>query len=89
MKGALDEARHRFATEGRDLARTSKAAQDKLKLADEVSVFLRRNLVQGEKVEGSDEQYRIRITEQTERGDNESIKQAGKGHMGTLNPCGS
>lgn len=43
--------------------------------AEEVASFLKANIVQGKK-EG--DVYKLRIHEHTERGDNESIKQAGR-----------
>ncbi|KAI0871095.1 hypothetical protein GGS24DRAFT_492485 [Hypoxylon argillaceum] len=43
--------------------------------ADEVATILRQNVVQGKK-EG--DTYKLRIHEETERGDNDSIKFAGK-----------
>ncbi|KAI0397635.1 mitochondrial zinc maintenance protein 1, mitochondrial [Xylariaceae sp. FL0594] len=46
-----------------------------VKHAEEVATILRQNVVQGRK-EG--ETYKLRIHEDTERGDNESVKFAGK-----------
>ncbi|KAL1841064.1 hypothetical protein VTJ49DRAFT_7448 [Mycothermus thermophilus] len=46
-----------------------------LQHAEEVASFLKANVVQGKR-EG--DVYKLRIHEHTERGDNESIKQAGK-----------
>lgn len=42
---------------------------------EDVSVFLRRNLVQGRK-QGDEEKYHLNIHKETELGDNDSIKEA-------------
>jgi complex III assembly factor LYRM7 len=50
--------------------------------AREVAKFLRENVVQGKRVDGEADTFQLRIHEHTERGDNESIKTAGKGTTG-------
>ncbi|KZZ88476.1 mitochondrial complex I protein Fmp36 [Moelleriella libera RCEF 2490] len=46
--------------------------------AQEVAKFLRSNVVQGVRLDGHDNKYQLRIHEHTERGDNDSIKVAGR-----------
>ncbi|KAF4434360.1 putative Mitochondrial zinc maintenance protein 1, mitochondrial [Fusarium austroafricanum] len=55
-----------------------------IKHAEEVAKVLRQNVVQGQKTEEGKDTYTIaelRIHDEIERGDNESIKTAGKGTM--------
>ncbi|KAI1744769.1 hypothetical protein F4680DRAFT_235063 [Xylaria scruposa] len=47
-----------------------------VKHADEVATILRQNVVQGKK---DGDRYKLRIHEETERGDNDTIKTAGSG----------
>ncbi|KAI9493063.1 hypothetical protein BDB00DRAFT_872780 [Zychaea mexicana] len=53
--------------------------EEKLKLADQVTSLLRKNVVQGV-AQGSDDMYKLRITKDTELGDNDSIKKAKGSH---------
>ncbi|CZS80750.1 unnamed protein product [Fusarium graminearum] len=53
-----------------------------IKHAEEVAKVLRQNVVQGRRIEDGKDSYKLRIHEDIERGDNESIKTAGKGSMG-------
>lgn len=55
----------------------SEAVQKGIQHAEEVAQILRKNIVQGVNVEGSDS-YKLRIHEDTERGDNQSVKVKGK-----------
>ncbi|KAI1814987.1 mitochondrial zinc maintenance protein 1, mitochondrial [Poronia punctata] len=57
------------------LEQTSPEYPAAIKHAEEVAVFLRQNVVQGVK---QGETYKLRIHEDTERGDNDTIKVAGK-----------
>ncbi|KAI8388836.1 uncharacterized protein BYT42DRAFT_561402 [Radiomyces spectabilis] len=50
--------------------------EEKLTLADQVATLLRRNVVQAVPKEGEDSLYHLRITKDTELGDNDSIKKA-------------
>lgn len=50
---------------------------DQIKHLEEVSRFLRQNLVQGKKVD-SGEKYHLNIHKETELGDNESLKKTKK-----------
>lgn len=53
----------------------SKAYEESTKLGNEVAAILRRNIVQAQLVaSGTDDRWKIRITEHTELGDNDSIK---------------
>jgi len=52
-----------------------KAYEDSAKLGNEVATILRKNFVQAQRVaSGTDEKWKIRITEHTELGNNDSIK---------------
>ncbi|KAF4462154.1 Mitochondrial zinc maintenance 1 mitochondrial [Fusarium albosuccineum] len=55
------------------------AAPAAIQHAEEVAKVLRENVVQGKKTEEGPDTYKLRIHEHIERGDNESIKTAGKG----------
>ncbi|KAF3082428.1 Mitochondrial zinc maintenance protein 1, mitochondrial [Orbilia oligospora] len=59
---------------------------EKVKHAFEVAKFLKQNVVQAEKVDGQ-EKFRLRLHEETERGDNESIKTPLKGRVGKFERC--
>ncbi|PHH90833.1 hypothetical protein CDD83_2545 [Cordyceps sp. RAO-2017] len=85
----LSAARDQIRTRFQNLASadpSSAEAKDGIKEAYMVAQFLRSNVVQGEKLAGKDEVYKLRIHKSTEKGDNESIKMAGSG--GTLGGCG-
>ncbi|KAF2431211.1 hypothetical protein EJ08DRAFT_632506 [Tothia fuscella] len=58
------------------------ASQTSIKHAEDVAKILLENVVQGMKVEGEESRFKLRIHEHTERGDNDSIKTAGKGLFG-------
>ncbi|KAI1027600.1 hypothetical protein LB504_011821 [Fusarium proliferatum] len=53
-----------------------------IKHAEEVAKVLRQNVVQGQRTEEGKDTFKLRIHEDIERGDNESIKTAGKGTVG-------
>ncbi|KAG5915542.1 Mitochondrial zinc maintenance protein 1, mitochondrial [Claviceps capensis] len=71
-----------------NLGPSEQTTQDSIKHAQEVAQFLRANVVQGKKIDGEDNMYRLRIHEHTERGDNDSIKVAGQGTSGGDGCCG-
>ncbi|KAH7230421.1 uncharacterized protein BKA55DRAFT_598659 [Fusarium redolens] len=50
-----------------------------IKHAEDVAKVLRQNVVQGQRTEEGKDTFKLRIHEDIERGDNESIKTAGKG----------
>ncbi|KAK6347747.1 Mitochondrial zinc maintenance protein 1, mitochondrial [Orbilia javanica] len=60
--------------------------EEKVKHAFEVAKFLKQNVVQAEKVDGQ-EQFKLRLRDETERGDNESIKTPLKGRVGKFEKC--
>ncbi|ODV81473.1 mitochondrial zinc maintenance protein 1, mitochondrial, partial [Suhomyces tanzawaensis NRRL Y-17324] len=58
---------------------------EEIKKMNEISTFLVKNIVQGEKrVEGNKDRYYLKFHDKTELGDNETIKQAGRANMGSL-----
>ncbi|KHN94427.1 mitochondrial complex I protein Fmp36 [Metarhizium album ARSEF 1941] len=58
------------------------STREDIQRAQEIADFLKANVVQGKRMEGGDNMYRLRIHEHTERGDNDSIKTAGSGVVG-------
>ncbi|MCJ1474376.1 Mitochondrial zinc maintenance protein 1, mitochondrial [Lambiella insularis] len=84
LLSARHEARSSFALSSSLLPESPEAAAQ-LAHAEDVATILRKNVVQGQKVEDAsvDEKYRLRIHEETERGDNETIKMSSK-EMGSL-----
>lgn len=80
LTGARSQARASYEN-NRQLRPSSDEAAVAIKHANDVAKLLRENVVQGMQVEGSSEQerYQLRIHEYTERGDNDSIKQGGRG----------
>lgn len=79
----LNAARNKIKNgfmENKNLTDTEKAAEEIQKL-NEVSKFLTRNIVQGEKQR--DGKYFLKFHNDTELGDNESIRQ-GKPELGSL-----
>ncbi|GAA5945118.1 Mzm1p [Sporobolomyces koalae] len=52
---------------------TSEKVDEHIEAAFEIATYLRRNVVQGRRTDEGN--YALRITEETERGDNDSIKQ--------------
>ncbi|KAI0190839.1 hypothetical protein F4808DRAFT_444243 [Astrocystis sublimbata] len=58
------------------LAPSSPEYPEAVKHAEEVATILRQNVVQGKK---SGDRYKLRIHEETERGDNDTVKLAGSG----------
>ncbi|KAI5837154.1 hypothetical protein DFP73DRAFT_487746 [Morchella snyderi] len=73
LTAASAEARRGFEA-NRALPRHSAETQALVNNAEDVATLLRRNVVQG-KLNG-DGRYELRIHDEIERGDNESIKQA-------------
>ncbi|MCJ1242508.1 Mitochondrial zinc maintenance protein 1, mitochondrial [Varicellaria rhodocarpa] len=79
LPSARAQARSSFA-ENRSLLPSSQEAIDQIAHAEEVAKILRQNVVQGQQVESEQkaDKYRLRIHEEIERGDNETIKMASK-----------
>ncbi|KAF4953673.1 hypothetical protein FSARC_12334 [Fusarium sarcochroum] len=50
-----------------------------IKHAEDVAKVLRQNVVQGQRIEEGKDSFKLRIHDEIERGDNESIKTAGQG----------
>jgi len=71
LKAARSEAHNAFR---KNEALQSGELESAVKHAEEVAKILRENVVQGKKIEGQDDRYRLRIHEQTERGDNDTVK---------------
>ncbi|ANZ75705.1 BA75_02983T0 [Komagataella pastoris] len=71
----LNAARNEIRTHMKSLEDpkgTNRSIDERLKLLEEVTVFLRRNIVQGRKVD--EDKYRLNIHKDTELGDNDDIK---------------
>ncbi|OSS53748.1 hypothetical protein B5807_00265 [Epicoccum nigrum] len=87
LSAARVEVRKNFES-NRHLQTGSEEMQKEIARANEVAKFLRENVVQGEATEGDN--YKIRIHEHTERGDNEDIKKnKGKTTLGGTKCCSS
>ncbi|KAG5925481.1 hypothetical protein E4U42_004241 [Claviceps africana] len=84
---ARDQIRTGFRRKA-SLSPGESATQDAIQHAREVAQFLRANVVQGKRVDGENDMYRLRLHEHTERGDNDSIKVAGQGTIGGGGCCG-
>ncbi|MCJ1415749.1 Mitochondrial zinc maintenance protein 1, mitochondrial [Xylographa parallela] len=84
LVSARHQARSSFAV-NRALLASSPEAVAQIAHAEDVATILRQNVVQGQKVEGGgqEEKYQLRIHEETERGDNESVRMS-KEEMGSL-----
>ncbi|KAL6856585.1 hypothetical protein J3F83DRAFT_752094 [Trichoderma novae-zelandiae] len=69
---------------------SSSSIENAIRHAEDVATILRKNVVQGQKVEskGDDYTYKLRIHEHTERGDNDSILMAGNAKGGSGGGCG-
>ncbi|KAI9652825.1 MAG: Mitochondrial zinc maintenance protein 1, mitochondrial [Alyxoria varia] len=76
LNGARMKARRSFE-ESRNLQSDSEAVQQGVKHAEDVAKILRQNVVQGTKA-GEADQFKLRIHDDTERGDNENVKVAGQ-----------
>jgi len=76
LYAAREQARHGF-DQLRLVEADSDAAQSGIKHAEEVAQILRKNIVQGVYKEDTDT-YKLRIHEDTERGDRQSIRVDGK-----------
>ncbi|KAF2133122.1 mitochondrial zinc maintenance protein 1, mitochondrial [Dothidotthia symphoricarpi CBS 119687] len=86
LSAARAEARKNFE-QNRSLAAGSTELSAQVAHAQEVAKFLRENVVQGQ---ATDKQgnYKLRIHDETERGDNEDIKKAqGKNTLGGPVKC--
>ncbi|KZM21990.1 Mitochondrial zinc maintenance protein 1, mitochondrial [Ascochyta rabiei] len=85
LTAARIEVRKNFET-NRAVQTGSEEYRAQIAHASEVAKFLRENVVQGQATEGDN--YKIRIHEHTERGDNEDIKKnKGKTTLGGTKCC--
>lgn len=73
LHAARHQARLGFE-KGRALEPHSKEASDAIAHAEGVCEVLTKNIVQGRRIEGEEERYRLNIHEQTERGHNDTVK---------------
>lgn len=80
------EVRNRFDS-SRNLDPGHPETQDRLKEALEVARILRQNVIQGEAKDGA-QHYQLNIHSETERGDNETLKQKTTMPMGVGGCCG-
>jgi len=71
----------------RNLTPESEESAKRIHYANDVARILRENVLQGTPVAGKEGQYRLRIHEHTELGDNDSIKTAGKGMAAAGSKC--
>ena len=83
---ARTEARNRFDS-SRNLDLGTPEVQDRVQEAFEVARILRQNIVQGE-AKGGAQHYHLNIHPETERGDNETLKQQTTMPMGGGGCCG-
>ncbi|KAF2244345.1 mitochondrial zinc maintenance protein 1, mitochondrial [Trematosphaeria pertusa] len=82
LLAARHEARKNFEN-GRNLAVGSEEMSKQITHAEEVAKFLKENVVQGQAMD-AEGNYKLRIHEYTERGNNEDIKKSkGKTLAGT------
>ncbi|MCJ1386256.1 Mitochondrial zinc maintenance protein 1, mitochondrial [Xylographa soralifera] len=84
LLSARHQARSSFAVNSA-LSASSPESTSQIAHAEDVATILRQNVVQGQKVGGraQEEKYQLRIHDETERGDNESIRMS-KEEMGSL-----
>ncbi|MCJ1259687.1 Mitochondrial zinc maintenance protein 1, mitochondrial [Lignoscripta atroalba] len=79
LHAARHQARQLFASNS-SLSTASPEALAQIAHAEDVAKVLRQNIVQGQRIaaDGEGEKYQLRIHDDTERGDNATIKMAGK-----------
>ncbi len=73
MHAARHQARGGFE-KGRSLDAASKEATTAIEHAEGVVEVLTKNIVQGRQIEGQADTYKLNIHEQTERGENDTVK---------------
>ncbi|KIJ34623.1 hypothetical protein M422DRAFT_782779 [Sphaerobolus stellatus SS14] len=84
LNAFLDKARTEYRN-GRSI-NDEKAYQEKVKLAEELAVLLRRNIVRAEKRPEQD-LWKLNITKETELGDNAAVKEPAKIDPSMRRPC--
>ncbi|OAL00228.1 mitochondrial zinc maintenance protein 1, mitochondrial [Phaeosphaeriaceae sp. SRC1lsM3a] len=88
LSAARAEVRKNFES-NRNLTAGSEELSKQIAHAEEVAKFLRENVVQGQAAD-TEGNYKLRIHEHTERGDNEDIKKPkGKSTLGGVKCCQS
>ncbi|KAK1596987.1 uncharacterized protein LY79DRAFT_37739 [Colletotrichum navitas] len=85
LTAARQQIRQGFRDQA-SLAPTSPAYGQAIQKAEDIAKILRENVVQGKQDESST--YKLRIHKDTERGDNDSVKIAGRGKTTTMGGCG-
>ncbi|KAH8590721.1 hypothetical protein B0O99DRAFT_520782 [Bisporella sp. PMI_857] len=73
LLAARAEARNSFRSNA-GLSPSSSEYAAAVRHAEEVAQILKQNVVQGVRVQGEEDKYKLRIHEHTERGDNDTIK---------------
>lgn len=81
LHASRDQARNTFKKNASMLLASSLEAETQIQHAEEVAKVLRRNVVQGEHVD--EDRWKLNIHQETERGDNFTVKMAGNG-TGTI-----
>ncbi|KXJ90536.1 mitochondrial zinc maintenance protein 1, mitochondrial [Microdochium bolleyi] len=77
LTAARDSIRTGFRTNSH-LEPTNPQYEPAVQHANDVASILRKNVVQGKQIDKDGDSYKLNIHAETERGDNESIKFAGK-----------
>jgi len=85
LHAARKQARDRF-NNLRSLNASSDEAMREISHAQEVAKLLRHNIVQAQKAEGKDA-YQLRIHEETERGENDTVKNPAGGTVKIGKSC--
>ncbi|KAI9782776.1 MAG: Mitochondrial zinc maintenance protein 1, mitochondrial [Candelina submexicana] len=84
LTAARSAARKSFES-NRHISADGEEAEAGIDHAEEVARILRHNVVQGQEAsQGGDENYKLRIHKDIERGDNESIKKGGMGGASSI-----
>lgn len=73
LNSARQQARQGFE-KGRSLEPASAEATTAIQHAQGVAEVLLHNIVQGRQVDGEQDKYKLEIHEQTEKGDNDTVK---------------
>ncbi|KZF22684.1 hypothetical protein L228DRAFT_268070 [Xylona heveae TC161] len=88
LSAAREQARAGFES-GRDLPLSSDETSARIAHAEEVAKILRHNIVQGQIENENKGNYKLRIHEEIERGDNDSVKISDSGLLKPGQCCSS
>ncbi|KAI9826138.1 MAG: Mitochondrial zinc maintenance protein 1, mitochondrial [Thelocarpon impressellum] len=88
LTAARHEARKGFES-GHALAPGSHEAKAGVAHAEEVARILRHNIVQGQRANEEEQSFKLRIHDEIERGDNETIKLGSMGKGASTQCCSS